>query len=134
MTSPDGTVTVWADVAARCPGCGSLPSGVHQHVAAGSKDVRCGGRQVRLRVHKRRLECGNRSCPVKTFTGPVPPLPRGCRITQRLKDQAAADVMDRGVTAAEAARSSARAPRAVHVSSVAWRRLIKQPISHPSRF
>jgi len=58
---PDGTVTVWAvpDVPAR-PGLRVPPSGVHQHVTARTKDVRCGRRQVRLRVHKRRLESGNR--------------------------------------------------------------------------
>jgi transposase len=113
---PDGTVTVWAvpDVPARCPGCGAPPSGVHQHVAAGTKDVRCGGRQVRLRVHKRRLECGNRSCPVKTFTEAVPPLPPRCKVTPRLKDQAAADVTDRGVTPGEAARYAGVAWHTAH--------------------
>ncbi len=113
---PDGSLTVWAvpHAAARCPGCGAAPSGVHQHVATGAKDVRCGGRRVRLRVHKRRLECGNRSCPVKTFTEPMPPLPPRCRITPRLKDEAASDVTDRGVTPAEAARHAGIAWHTAH--------------------
>ena len=113
---PDGSLTVWAvpDAPARCPGCGAAPSGVHQHVVTGAKDVRCGGRRVRLRVHKRRLECGNRLCPVKTFTGPLPPLPPRCRITPRLKDQVASDVTDRGVTPAEAARHAGIAWHTAH--------------------
>ena len=86
-----------------CPGCGGAAAGVHQHVAPASRDVRCGGQEVRLCVLKRRLECGNPECPVKTFTERAP-LPPRCRVTPRLKDQAASEVTDRGVTSAEAAR------------------------------
>jgi transposase len=112
----DGTLTVWAvpDAPARCPGCGSPASGVHEHMAAAAKDVRCGGRRVRLRVHKRRLECHEPSCPVNTFTEPAPPLPPRCKVTPRLKDQAAADVTDRGVTPAGAGRYAGVAWHTAH--------------------
>jgi transposase len=113
---PDGMLTVWAVPAGppRCPGCGWPAAGVHQHVASGAKDLRCGGRPVRLRVHKRRLECGNPECPVVTFTEPVPQLPPRCKVTPRLKDQAAGEVADRGVTPAEAARHAGIAWHTAH--------------------
>jgi transposase len=112
----DGTLAVWAvpDAPALCPGCGSSASGVHEHVAAAAKDVRCGGRRVRLRLHKRRLECREPSCPVNTFTEPAPPLPPRCKVTPRLKDQAACDVTDRGVTPAGAARYAGLAWHTAH--------------------
>jgi transposase len=112
---PDGSVTVWAVPSGppECPGCGGAAAGVHQHVAPASRDVRCGGQEVRLCVLKRRLECGNPECPVKTFTERAP-LPPRCRVTPRLKDQAASEVTDRGVTPAEAARHAGIAWHTAH--------------------
>jgi transposase len=59
---------------------------------------------VDLRWVKCRRKCENRQCPRKTFTEWVPALPPRCRITARLRQQAAQEVAERGITPAEAAR------------------------------
>jgi transposase len=105
---PDGRVTVWAvpsDPAA-CPDCGTAARYVHEWTATPVKDVRCGGRDARLCLVKRRMECGEQACPRKTFTERVPQVPPGCRITRRLLGHAAREVMDRGITPAGAARDA----------------------------
>jgi transposase len=105
---PDGAVTVWAVTehpgAARCPGCGAVSARVHDRVLTRPKDVRRGGDEVRLCWVKRRWKCEQRGCPRKTFTESLPQVPPRHRVTGRLREQAAAEVADRGITPADAAR------------------------------
>jgi transposase len=104
----DGTVTVWAVTgdgqAPRCPGCGSVAGRAHETVVTRPADVRRGGGRVRLCWVKRRWKCDHPGCPRKTFTEAVPQVPARRRVTGRLREQAAAEVADRGIPAAEAAR------------------------------
>ena len=105
---PDGTVTVWAVTdhpdAARCPDCGTVSSRAHERVVTCPKDVRCSAGRVRLCWVKRRWKCQNDRCRRKTFTESVPQVPPRCQVTGRLREQAGAEVAERGVTPAEAAR------------------------------
>jgi transposase len=66
--------------------------------------VRRAADPVDLRWVKIRRKCGNLDCPRKTFTEWVPAVPPRCRITARLREQAGAEVTERGITPAEAAR------------------------------
>lgn len=77
---------------------------MHDRVLARPRDVRQAGDAVDLRWVKIRRRCGNGRCPRKTFTEWVPALPPRCRITARLREQAAHEVTGRGITPAEAAR------------------------------
>lgn len=105
---PGGAVEVWAVTgcgdAAACPECGTVSSRVHDRVVTCPKDVRRAGDPVVLNWVKRRLRCVNPGCPRKTFTERVPAVPPGCRVLPRLREQCAAEVADRGITPAEAAR------------------------------
>jgi transposase len=104
----DGTVEVWAvtdyPAAAACPGCGTVSGRVHETVVTRPRDVRRAVDAVDLWWVKVRRKCENQQCPRKTFTEWVPPLPPRCRITARLREQAAREVTERGITPAEAAR------------------------------
>ena len=53
---------------------------------------------------KRRLKCSNEACPRKTFTERCRGVPPRRRVTPRLREQAAAEIADRGITPAETAR------------------------------
>ncbi|HVB41793.1 MAG TPA: transposase family protein [Streptosporangiaceae bacterium] len=53
---------------------------------------------------KRRWKCAEEACGRKTFTGSLPGVPPRRRVTARLREQAGAEVAERGVTPAEAAR------------------------------
>jgi transposase len=105
---PDGTVTVWAVTdhpgAAACPGCGTVSGRAHDRVLARPRDVRRGAGEVRVRWVKRRWKCDEPSCARGTFTEWIPQVPPRCRVTERLREQVAAEVAERGVTQAEAAR------------------------------
>jgi transposase len=104
----EGTVEVWAvtdcEPARACPDCGTVSDRVHETVVTLPRDVRRAGDAVDLRWVKYRRKCENRQCPRKTFTEWVPALPPRCRITARLRQQAAQEVAERGITPAEAAR------------------------------
>ena len=104
----DGTLEVWAvtdyPATAACPGCGTVSGRVHETVVTRPRDVRRAGDAVDLRWVKVRRKCENQKCPRKTFTEWVPPLPPRCRITARLREQAAHEVTERGITPVEAAR------------------------------
>src|SRR5512140_3518597 len=104
----DGTVEVWAvtdcEAVRACPDCGMVSDQVHETVVTRPRDVRRAGDAVDLRWVKLRRKCGNQQCPRKTFTEWVPDLPPRCRITARLREQAAHEVTERGITPAEAAR------------------------------
>jgi transposase len=103
-----GTVEVWAvtdcEAARACPDCGTVSDQVHETVVTRPRDVRRAGDAVDLRWVKVRRKCGNRQCPRKTFTEWVPALPPRCRITARLREQAAHEIAGRGIPPAEAAR------------------------------
>ena len=117
---PDGTVTVWAVTgdgqAARCPDCMTVSGRVHDRVLTRPRDVRRGGDEVRLCWVKRRWKCGEPGCPRKTFTEAVPQVPARRRVTGRLREQAAAEVTDRGITPAEAARHAGVSWPAAHAA------------------
>ena len=106
--APDGGIEVWAvtdsAAAATCPDCGTVSDRVHETVVTRPRDVRRAGDTVDLRWVKYRRKCGNQQCPRKTFTESVPAVPPRCRITARLREQAAHEVAERGITPAEAAR------------------------------
>jgi transposase len=105
---PGGVVEVWAVTdfpgLACCPECGTESSRVHDLAVACPRDVRRGGEPVDLCWVKRRLKCVNTACPRKTFTERIAAVPPGRRVTERLREQCAAEVADRGITPAEAAR------------------------------
>ena len=114
----DGTVEVWAvtdyPAAAACPGCGTVSDQVHETVVTRPRDVRRAGDVVDLRWVKVRRKCENRECPRKTFTESIPQLPPRCRVTGRLRQQAAHEVTERGITPAEAARHAGMSWPSVH--------------------
>lgn len=105
---PDGVVEVWAvtdcEGPGACPDCGVVSSRVHETVVAHPADVRRAGDPVDLNWVKRRLKCGNRACPRKTFTERIPVVPPRARVLPRVKEQCAGEVGSRGVTESEAAR------------------------------
>ena len=107
-SGPDGTLEVWAvtdhPAAGVCPDCGTAASRVHETVLARQRDVRRGPDRVQVRWVKRRWKCAEQACSRKTFTEWLPQVPPRCRLTGRLREQAAAEIMDRGITPAEAAR------------------------------
>ena len=100
---PDGTLEVWAVTdhlaAAACPDCGTVSARrVHETVLARPRDVRRGGDPVRVWWVKRRWKCDEPGCARKTFTEWVPQVPPRCRLTRRLREQAGAEVAERGIT------------------------------------
>jgi transposase len=108
QAGPDGVLEVWAvtsyPAAAACPVCGTVSRRAHETVVTRPRDVRRAGDAVDLRWVKIRRKCDNQQCPRKTFTESVPQLPPRCRLTARLREQAADEVTGRGITPAEAAR------------------------------
>jgi transposase len=116
--APDGGIEVWAvtacEAAAACPDCGAVSDRVHETVVTRPRDVRRAGDAVDLHWVKLRRKCGNHECPRKTFTEWVPALPPRCRITARLRAQAAHEIADRGITPAEAARHAGISWPVVH--------------------
>ena len=105
----DGTVEVWAVTdhpAVACPGCGTPARRVHEHVLTRPRDVRRGRDKVDVCLVKRRLKCDEQDCARKTFTEWVPQVPPRCRLTGRLRELAGAEIAERGITPAEAARGN----------------------------
>jgi len=104
----DGTLTVWAVTgdpdAALCPDCRTRAGRVHEHVLAHPRDLRRGLQDVTVCWVKRRWKCGNQECRRKSFTESLPQVPRGCRLTGRLRQLLGTEVAERGCTPAEAAR------------------------------
>jgi transposase len=105
---PDGTLEVWAvtdyPAAAACPDCGMISARRHDTVLARPRDVRRAGDRVAVWWVKCRWKCGEPGCGRKTFTEWLPQVPPRCRLTARLREQAAAEVAERGITPSEAAR------------------------------
>jgi transposase len=116
--APDGGIEVWvvtacADARA-CPECGTVSDRVHETVVTRPRDPRRAGDGVDVRWVKLRRTCENHECPRKTFIESVPALPPRCRITARLREQAAHEVTERGITPAEAARHAGISWPVVH--------------------
>jgi hypothetical protein len=112
----DGRLTVWARITlpAACPACGTVSESVHQYVTARPRDVRACGEETSLFLVKRRMKCPGAACPRLTFTESAPQVPPHCTITRRLLGHAAAEVADRGITPAEAARDAGISWHSVH--------------------
>ena len=104
----DGRLMVRARVTlpAVCPGCSTVSVRVHQYVETRPRDVRACGQDVDFRLVKRRMVCAGAHCRRKTFTESVPQVPPRCTITRRLLEHAGAEVADRGITPAGAARGA----------------------------
>ena len=90
--------------AVACPGCGTPSAAVKGWVTTRPRDVAYGERAVSLAWFKRRLYCTDSSCAAGSFTESLPAVPARCRLTERLRGLAAAEVAERGCTVAEAAR------------------------------
>jgi hypothetical protein len=118
QAGPGGALEVWAvtdyPVAAACPDCGTVACRVHEMVLARPRDVRRDGDRVDVRWVEVRRKCGNPDCPRKTFTEWAPGLPPLCRVTARLREQAGAEVAERGITPAEADRHAGVSWPVVH--------------------
>jgi transposase len=118
QAGPDGTLEAWAvtshPAAAACPDCGTVSARRHDTVLARPRDVRRAGDPVRVWWVKRRWKCDEPGCDRKTFTEWVPQVPPRCRLTVRLREQAAAEVTERGITPAEAARHAGVSWPAAH--------------------
>lgn len=112
----DGRLMVWARITlpAACPACGTVSESVHQYVTARPRDVRACGEETDFFLVKRRMECPAAACPRLTFTESAPQVPPRCTITRRLLGHAAAEVADRGITPAEAARGAGISWHSVH--------------------
>ena len=106
--APDGTVTVWVATdhpgAAACPDCGAVSCSRHDRVVTRPRDLCRGRDRLDVRWLKWRWKCAEEKCGRKTFTESLPAVPSRCRITGRLRRQAADEVAGRGITPAEAAR------------------------------
>jgi transposase len=115
---PGGVVTVWAVTdhadAAACPDCGTVSGRPHEMVVTRPRDVRRGLDRLDVRWVKRRWKCPDGDCGRKTFTESLPAVPPRCRVTARLRDQAAHEVAERGITPAEAARHAGLSWPPVH--------------------
>ena len=115
---PDGTLEVWAvtdyPAAAACPDCGTVSARRHDTVLARPRDVRRAGDRVRACWVKHRWKCLDERCARKTFTESLPQVPPRCRLTARLREQAGAEVSERGITPAEAARHAGISWPAAH--------------------
>jgi transposase len=113
----DGGVTVWVitsdERAALCPGC-QAPAGVKEQVITAPADVEHGGRRMRVVWVKHRRLCSVRACPVKTFTESLPQIPPRCRLTTRLREQAAGLVAEEGMTVGRAAQRAGLSWPTVH--------------------
>jgi len=105
---PDGRVTVWAVTdhpgAAACPDCGTVSARPHDRVLTRPRDVRRGLDYLEVCWLKWRWKCVAERCERKTFTESVPQVPPRRRVMERLREQAAHEVAERGITPAEAAR------------------------------
>ncbi len=102
-----------------CPGCGTVSAHVKGYVTTRPADLGCGQGQAGVVQVKRRLECREPSCPRKTFTEAAAAVPPRCRVTERLREHAAALVADGGRTVARAARECGLSWPVVHAAFAA---------------
>ncbi len=118
QAGPDGTLEVWAvtdyPAAAACPDCRAVSGRRHDTVLARPRDVRRAGGPVAVWWVKSRWKCVEPGCDRKTFTEWLPQVPPRCRLTARLREQAGAEIADRGITPAEAARHAGISWPAAH--------------------
>jgi transposase len=102
--------------AAGCPDCETVSAYVKGYVTTCPADLRQGQGQVGVVQVKRRLECREPSCPRKTFTEAAAAVLPRCRVTERLREQAAGLVADGGRTVAQAARECGLSWPVVHAA------------------
>ena len=118
QAGPGGALEVWAVTdwpgAAACPDCGALSDRPHETVLTRPRDARRAGDPVDLRWVKRRWKCTDENCERKTFTERLPQVPPRCRVTARLREQAAREIAERGITPAETARHAGLSWPVVH--------------------
>ena len=103
---PDGCRVVHVstmDTTAVCPSCRSPSSSVKEWVVTEPRDVALPV-PARLVWHKRRWRCRVSGCARSSFTESIPQVPRGARITGRLRDAAGAAVAAGGRTITQAGR------------------------------
>jgi len=89
--------------ARRCPGCGARGA-IKDWDVTTPRDLPLGGRRIRPRWRKMRLECGNAQCPVGTFTEWLPAVPPRARITARMRTRIGQDIGDDLMPVSQAAR------------------------------
>jgi transposase len=107
-----------------CPTCGVLSSTLKDRPLMRVKDLPASGQGVELWWRKRRLLCGERLCPRRSFTQTAEAVrPRG-RVTERLRDKLAAAIAtsNRSVAdvAAEYGVSWPTAHRALVAAAARW--------------
>jgi transposase len=107
-----------------CPACGVLSSAIKDRPLRRVKDLPASGQTIELWWRKRRLLCGERLCPRRSFTQTAAAVrPRG-RITERLRDKLATAIAasNRSVTdvAAEYGVSWPTAHRALVAAANRW--------------
>jgi len=134
QAGPGGVLEVWAVTdypdAAACPDCCTVSCRVHETVLARPRDVRRAADPVDLRWVKFRWKCDEQACDRKTFTEWVPQLPPRCRVTARLREQAGAEVTERGIIPAEAARHAGVSWPVVHDAfAAAADPLLERPVA-----
>lgn len=91
------------DTGAVCPSCRTPASSVKGWVSTRPRDVALPV-PSRLVWHKRRWRCRQSGCARSSFTESIPQVPRGARITGRLRDAAGAAVAAGGRTITQAGR------------------------------
>jgi transposase len=107
-----------------CPTCGVLSSAIKDRPLTPIKDLPASGQAVELWWRKRRLLCGERLCPRRSFTQTAEAVrPRG-RVTERLRDKVASAIAgsNRSVrdVAAEYGVSWPTAHRALVAAAARW--------------
>ena len=83
---------------------------------------------------KSRWKCEDPGCERRTFTESLPQVPPRCRVTRRLRELLGAEVADRGITPAEAARNAAVSWPVAHQAFAAAADLVLDVPHAPVRY
>lgn len=105
--------------AARCPGCGTVPTPVKERVATRPKDLPYGEVPLRVVWHKRRWRCQATSCARSSFSEAVGEIPAWARTTGRLR-RAIGKAVENGRSVAEAAGSHGVSWQTAQRATAAW--------------
>jgi transposase len=122
-------VATCGQIVPRCPDCGTASCSPKEHRTAWPRDLPCGGTPVRLEWCKRRWYCRDARCPRRTFTETIAQVPRGCRITGRLREAAGRAVHDSGRAVVQSGRDDGLGWPIVHraYQQVAHSELAEEP-------
>ena len=74
-------------VSARCPYCGELSDRVHSRYKRSFGDLPIQGKKVEIVIDNRKMLCGNKECPYKTFAETFACLPFKGKRSTRLTDE-----------------------------------------------